>query len=108
MPLFLLRRLGAGFGAEPRACLKNHSPGLHAPLRGLLRPNLVPVAPLRLPNWVLHPTKYDAHPGESIFQTRSRSTMGTWREEVCEVFRAAVLSAELAKRYCKICKKAVK
>ncbi len=98
MPLFLLRRLGAGFGAEPRACLKNHSPGLHAPLRGLLRPNLVPVAPLRLPNWVLHPTKYDAHPGESIFQTRSRSTMGTWREEVCEVFRAAVFIGRTCKK----------
>ena len=46
--------------------MKNHSPGLHVPLRGLLRPNLVTVAPLRLLNWVLHPTKCDAHPGESI------------------------------------------
>ena len=42
-------------------------PGLHVPLRGLLRPNLVTVAPLRLLNLVLHPTKCDVHPGESIF-----------------------------------------
>ena len=48
-------------------------PGLHVPLRGLLRPNLVTVAPLRLPNRVLHPTKCDAHPGESIFQTCSKA-----------------------------------
>ena len=43
-----------------RACLENHSTGL--------RPYLVTVYPVRHPNWVLHPIKCVANPGESFFK----------------------------------------
>ena len=55
-----------------RACLKNHSRHLYAPLCGRFAPNSVNIA--RYASFIRHksPTNCDAHLTESIFQTRSR------------------------------------
>ncbi|MFQ8881151.1 MAG: DUF6783 domain-containing protein [Ruminococcus sp.] len=57
---------------HPRACLKNHSRNLHAPLCGRFCPNSVAVARYGALIRTKSPTNCDAHLAESIFQTRSR------------------------------------
>ncbi len=54
-----------------RACLKNHSRNLHAPLCGIFHPNSVAVARYGALIRAKSPTNYDAHLAESLFQTRS-------------------------------------
>ena len=56
-----------------RACLKNHSCNLHAPLCGIFHPNSVVVARYDALIRVKFPTNCDAHLAESIFQTRART-----------------------------------
>ena len=58
-------------GKRPRACLKNHSSNLHAPLCGIFCPNSVSVARYGARIRTKSPTKCDAHLAESLFQTRS-------------------------------------
>ena len=55
-----------------RACLKNHSRNLHAPLCGIFYPNSVAVARYGALIRTKSPTNCDAHLAESLFQTRSR------------------------------------
>ena len=55
-----------------RACLKNHSRNLHAPLCGIFCPLSVGVARYAALNRTKSPTNCDAHLAESLFQTRSR------------------------------------
>ena len=59
-----------------RACLKNHSRNLHAPLCGKFVPNSVAVARYDALIRDKFPTNCDAHLAESIFQTRSRKHSG--------------------------------
>ena len=54
-----------------RACLKNHSHNLHAPLCGIFYPNSVAVARYGALIRAKSPTNCDAHLAESLFQTRS-------------------------------------
>ena len=54
-----------------RACLKNHSRNLHAPLCGRFHPNSVVVARYDALILAKSPTNCDAHLAESLFQTRS-------------------------------------
>ena len=56
---------------QVRACLKNHSRNLHAPLCGIFHPNSVAVARYGALIRAKYPTNCDAHLAESIFQTRS-------------------------------------
>ena len=56
---------------QVRACLKNHSRNLHAPLCGIFHPNSVAVARYGALIRAKYPTKCDAHLAESLFQTRS-------------------------------------
>ena len=56
-----------------RACLKNHSRNLYAPLCGIFCPNSVAVARYGALIRTKSPTKCDAHLAESLFQTRSRA-----------------------------------
>ena len=60
------------FQTRFRACLKNHSCNLHAPLCGIFHPNSVAVARYGALIRVKSPTNCDAHLAESLFQTRSR------------------------------------
>ena len=55
-----------------RACLKNHSRNLHAPLGGIFCLNSVAVARYGTFIRTKSPTNCDAHLAESLFQTRSR------------------------------------
>ena len=55
-----------------RACLKNHSRNLHAPLCGIFCLNSVAVARYGTFIRTKSPTNCDAHLAESLFQTRSR------------------------------------
>ena len=55
----------------PRACLKNHSRNLNAPLCGIFHPNSVAVAHYGALIRAKYPTNCDAHLAESLFQTRS-------------------------------------
>ena len=55
-----------------RVCLKIHYRHLHAPLRGIFGPNSVNVARYASLIGTKSPTKWDAQPTESNFQTRSR------------------------------------
>ena len=59
----------------PRACLKNHSCNLHAPLCGIFCPNSVAVARYGALIRTKSPTNCDAHLAESLFQTRSRACL---------------------------------
>ena len=59
----------------PRACLKNHSRNLHAPLCGIFHPNSVAVARYGALIRAKYPTNCDAHLAESLFQTRSRACL---------------------------------
>ena len=63
----------SSFGA--RACLKNHSRNLHAPLCGIFCPNSVAVARYGSLIRTKSPTNCDAHLAESLFQTRSRTCL---------------------------------
>ena len=56
-----------------RACLKNHSRNLHAPLCGIFHPNSVAVARYGALIRAKYPTNCDAHLAESLFQTHSKS-----------------------------------
>ena len=56
-----------------RACLKNHSYHLHAPLCVIFAPNSGYIARYAPFIWHKSPTNCDAHLAESIFQTRSSS-----------------------------------
>ena len=56
----------------PRACLKNYSCNLHAPLCGIFHPNSVVVARYDALIRAKSPTNCDAHLAENLFQTRSR------------------------------------
>ena len=71
--------MGKGMGMkfetiQPRACLKNHSRHLYAPLCVIFAPNSVNIA--RYASFIRYksPTNCDAHLTESIFQTRSRTS----------------------------------
>ena len=55
-----------------KACLKNHSCNLHAPLCGIFHPNSVVVARYDALIRAKSPTNCDAHLAECLFQTRSR------------------------------------
>ncbi|WP_342979941.1 MULTISPECIES: DUF6783 domain-containing protein [unclassified Ruminococcus] len=57
-----------------RACLKNHSRNLHAPLCGIFHPNSVAVARYGALIRAKSPTNCDAHLAESLFQTRSSAS----------------------------------
>ena len=59
-----------------RACLKNHSRNLHAPLCGIFYPNSVAVARYGALIRTKSPTNCDAHLAESLFQTRSKKKKG--------------------------------
>ena len=61
-----------------RACLKNHSRNLHAPLCGIFHPNSVAVARYGALIRAKYPTNCDAHLAESLFQTRSSAKYGKW------------------------------
>ena len=61
-----------------RACLKNHSRHLHAPLCGIFVPNSLNAAHCAAFIWPKSPTKRNAHLAESIFQTRSRVSSDTF------------------------------
>ena len=66
-------------GYYTRACLKNHSRNLYAPLCGIFHPNLVAVARYGALIRAKSPTNCDAHLAESLFQTRSRhDTYSGW------------------------------
>ena len=65
----------AGHGGCLRACLKIHSRRLHAPLRGIFGPDSVSVARYASIIGTKSPTKWDAQPTESNFQTRSSQGM---------------------------------
>ncbi|NBI70985.1 hypothetical protein D3Z50_07915 [Clostridiaceae bacterium] len=56
-----------------RACLKNHSRHLHAPLCGIFGPNSLNAAHCAAFIWPKSPIKWNAHLAESIFQTRSKA-----------------------------------
>ena len=56
----------------PRACLKNHSSNLHAPICGIFCLHSVDVARYAALIQVKSPTNCNAHLAESIFQTRSK------------------------------------
>ena len=56
-----------------RACLKNHSLNLYAPLCGIFCPNSVAVARYGALIGTKSPTNCDAHLAESLFQTRFSS-----------------------------------
>ena len=60
-----------------RACLKNHSCNLHAPLCGIFHSNSVAVARYGALIRAKSPTNCDAHLAESLFQTRSRKESGS-------------------------------
>ena len=71
-----------------RACLKNHSRNLYAPLCGIFHPNLVAVARYGALIRAKSPTNCDAHLAESLFQTRSRACQKAGREQSLPVFKA--------------------
>ncbi len=58
-----------------RACLKNHSCQLYAPLCGIFGPHSVNAARCASLIQVKSPAKCDAHLTESIFQTRSSAAV---------------------------------
>ena len=68
-----MRKIIAGIISQARACLKNHSRNLHAPLCGIFHPNSVAVARYGALIRAKYPTNCDAHLAESLFQTRSKA-----------------------------------
>ena len=65
---------------DARACLKNHSCNLHAPLCGTFVPNSVAVARYDALIRDKFPTNCDAHLAESIFQTHPRACLKNTKE----------------------------
>ena len=63
------------FTFASRACLKNHSCNLHAPLCGRFYLHSVDVARYAALIQAKSPTNCDAHLAESLFQTRSSSSL---------------------------------
>ena len=63
--------MGVKADFNPRACLKNHSCNLHAPLCGIFYLHSVDVARYAALIQATSPTNCDAHLAESLFQTRS-------------------------------------
>ena len=59
------------FTFNVRACLKNHSSNLHAPLCGIFHPNSVAVARYGALIRAKSSTSCDEHLAESLFQTCS-------------------------------------
>ena len=75
---------------KARACLKNHSRNLHAPLCGIFHPNSVAVARYGALIRAKYPTNCDAHLAESLFQTRSNTSKGLLSESIfCHTFLTA-------------------
>ena len=70
-----------------RACLKNHSRNLHAPLCGIFHPNSVAVARYGALIRAKYPTNCDAHLAESLFQTHSRVMSSEQKDDVKEIFQ---------------------
>ena len=65
--------------SSSRACLKNHSYNLHAPICGIFCLHSVDVARYAALIQAKSPANCDAHLAESIFQTRSRrSRLYSW------------------------------
>ena len=60
------------FQTRSRACLKNHSCNLHAPICGIFCLHSVDVARYAALIQAKSPTNCNAHLAESIFQTRSK------------------------------------
>ena len=60
------------FQTRSRACLKNHSYNLHAPICGIFCLHSVDVARYAALIQAKSPTNCNAHLAESIFQTRSK------------------------------------
>ena len=70
-----------------RACLKNHSRDLRAPLCGIFCPNSVAVARYGAFIRTKSPTNCDAHLAESLFQTRSgKMYQILWFCSACSTF----------------------
>ena len=68
-----------------RACLKNHSRNLHAPLCGIFCPNSVVVARYDALIRTKSPTNCDAHLAESLFQTcSSQAVIYNGEKESCQ------------------------
>ncbi len=72
-----------------RACLKNHSRNLHAPLCGIFHPNSVAVARYGALIRAKSPTNCDAHLAESLFQTRSTAIGGI------RIYTVKIISLEM-------------
>ena len=72
LPWFLVSAVG-----RTGTCLKIHSRRLHAPLRGIFGPDSVSVARYASIIGTKSPTKWDAQPTESNFQTRP-TALGFW------------------------------
>ena len=64
----------SAFLQRPRACLKNHSCNLHAPICGIFCLHSVDVARYAALIQAKSPTNCNAHLTESIFQTRSNGS----------------------------------
>ena len=62
------------FQTRSRACLKNHSYNLHAPICGIFCLHSVGVARYAALIQAKSPTNCNAHLAESIFQTRSKES----------------------------------
>ncbi|EEG37416.1 MAG: DUF6783 domain-containing protein [Blautia wexlerae] len=63
----------SAFLQRPRACLKNHSCNLHAPICGIFCLHSVDVARYAALIQAKSPLNCNAHLAESIFQTRSNT-----------------------------------
>ena len=61
-----------------RACLKNHSSNLHAPICGIFCLHSVDVARYAALIQAKSPANCNAHLAESIFQTRSSTSTNQW------------------------------
>ena len=89
------------FQTRSRACLKNHSRNLHAPLCGRFCPNSVAVARYGAFIRTKSPTNCDAHLAESLFQTRSRANIKRPTEKIEACKKARTISPPILCRHCK-------
>ena len=83
-----------------RACLKNHSRNLHAPLCGIFHPNSVAAARYDALIRAKSPTNCDAHLVESLFQTRSNLSYKNSlkvNKKALDNFEKSSYNAELSK-----------
>ena len=94
------------YWSNTRACLKNHSRNLHAPLCGIFHPNSVAVARYGALIRAKYTTNCDAHLAESLFQTRSSSNeavkrfiqetdKGTVRKEIEKLIAGETIVKEI-------------